>query len=385
MTAPHRHAMAVLLLASVLTVGCQARTTPPQTIGVEPDGLNTQTAEFGQVEIRVRWPEAVQAIPYSANSLVVSAFDWLGREAGSVILTRTAAADSLSTAALRLRAGTYTIEARAYREVSPTTTSVPTAMGSAPSVTIKSNLKTYLPLTLQAQEPTFGDMSATAGGIGSQFTIDTVRFFNRPVTLADTLEVFMGYDARSRVRATVSIEPRRLLDAVTGVNQLIDPERDKVRVTVPRGLAGTCEVWLRVDGVEVHVGQFQVVDRMVIEPVSVTRQVGESYEAKSRLAAFSLANGVALGDLPYPMLTWTSSAPSVAFVTTSGTVYAYRPGRATLTARSGDIVATVDLIATDRHSTASVIVTTPDLHSGNVSTPVTFPAYSGDDSATVTH
>ncbi|MNR88648.1 Bacterial Ig-like domain (group 2) [compost metagenome] len=377
--------VAALLLASVLTVGCQTRTTPPQTAALIEDGMQVQAADTGLVEIRVRWPEVVQAIPYSANSLVVTAFDWLGREAGTATLTRTAASDSLSTAALRLRAGTYTIEAKAYRELSPTVTSVPTAMGSAPGVMIKTNLKTYLPLTLQAQEPTFGAMSATAGGSGSQFTIDAVRFFNRSVTLADTLEVFLGYNERSRVKASVSIEPRRQTAPVTGINHLIDPERDKVRVTVPRGLSGTCEVWLRVDGVEVRVGQFRVIDRMVLEPVSVTRQVGESYEAKSQLAAFSLENTVGMGSLPYPMVTWTSSAPSVAFVTTTGTVYAYRPGRATLTARSGDVVASVDLIATDRHSTASVTVSTPELNSGHVSAPVTLPAYSGDDTATVTH
>lgn len=385
MTMKHRYSVAPLLLASVLTVGCQTRTTPPQTAGLVEEGMQVQATDFGQVEIRVRWPEALQAIPYSANSLVVSAFDWLGRETGTVTLTRTAAADSLSSAALRLRAGTYTIEARAYREVSPTATSVPTAMGSAPGVTIKSNLKTYLPLTLTAQAPTFGALSAAAGGSGSQFTLDTVRFFNRSVTQADIPEVFMGYDERTRVRATVTIEPRRQVAPVTGINHLIDAERDKLRVTVPRGISGTCKVWLRVDGVEVYVGPFHVVDRMVIEPVSVTRQVGESYAAKSHLAAFALANTVANASLPYPMVTWTSSAPNVAFVTTNGTVYAYRPGRATITARSGDVSASVDLVATDRHSTASVTVTAPDLGIGHVSTSLTLPAYSGDDTATVTH
>lgn len=383
MTLLERNLVFPLMLASLLVVGCQAHPAPPQTVATVQTAPSLQNASFGQVDIRVRWPQQVQAIPYSANSLVVAAFDWRGQEAGSVRLMRTAAVDSLSSATLRLPAGTYTIEARAYRELVPAPTSVPVAMGSAPGVTIKTNLKTTLPLTLKAQEPTFGPMSAEAGGPGSQFTIDAVRYFSRSVTLADSPEVFMGYDAGSRVRANVSIEPRRLTAPVTGIEHLIDPERDMLRVTVPRGISGTCKVWLRVDGIEVEVGDFEVLDRLVIEPVSVTRQVGEDFDAKSQLVAFSRESTVGLGRLPFPMLTWTSSAPHVAFVTTSGTVYAYRPGRATITVYSGDLWATVELVSTDRHSTASVRVPTPELNSGHVKAPVSIPAYSGDDMATV--
>lgn len=378
-------ALATLLLASALVAACQAQLAPPQIPAKSEAPPSSQAADFGQVDIRVRWPQATQAIPYSANSLVVSAFNGLGREVKSVTLTRTSSADSLSTATLRLQTGTYTIEARAYRELSPAVTSVPTAMGAAPGVIIKSNLKTFLPLTLTAQAPTFGAMSALAGGSGSQFTIDSVRFFNRPVTTSDTIEVFMGYDERTRFRASVSIAPRRLTAPVTGISHLIDPEQDDIRVTVPRGLSGPCQVWLRVDGVEVHVGTFRVVDRLGLETATVTRQVGESYEAKRLLAAFALDASVPLSDLPYPMLTWSSTAPSVAFVTTGGTVYVYRPGRAVITARSGDVMTTLEVLATDRHSTASVIVTPPSLDSVSIEVPVTMPDYTGDDTATVTH
>jgi hypothetical protein len=169
---------------------------------------------------------------------------------------------------------------------------------------------------------------------------------------------------------------------VTEINHLIDPEQDKVRVTVPRGVTGNCKVWLKVDGVEVEVGNFWVVDRMVIEPTSVTRQVGESYEAKAHLETFSLH---ATPVLNYPMLTWTSAATATAFVTTGGTVYAYRPGRTRITARSGDLSTSFDLITTDRHSTASFDVTVPDLNSGTVEVPLEIPAYSGDETGTVTH
>ncbi|MNT34317.1 hypothetical protein D3C72_1702930 [compost metagenome] len=77
--------------------------------------------------------------------------------------------------------------------------------------------------------------------------------------------------------------------------------------------------------------------------------------------------------------------PSIAFVTTGGMVYAYRPGQVTITAQSGDVSTSFVLVTTDRHSTASVNVDVPILNSGPVDVPITMPAYSGDDVGTVTH
>lgn len=365
---------------SLLALGCQG--LPYQAISPSADARpGSQAIDYGNVEIRVRWPQRTQAIPLSANSLVVQAFDSLGRDAGSVVLRRAANQD-LQLATMRLRAGTYTLEARAYRENDPTPLSVPTAMGAQANVTIRTNLKTDLSMTMVAQAPTYGALSATAGGIGSQFTLDTVRFFNRPVVAADTVEVWFGWDNRTRIKSpTVQILSRRKLDPYTGVNQMQDPEEDRLLVTVPAGLSGRPKVWLKVDGIEVFVGNFYVVDRMVIEPTSITRQVGEWYDATTNLQAFALDYAPSLS---YPMLTWSSSNPSVAFVTQQGTVYAYRPGSATITARSGSATTSFTLMATDRQSTASVSVNLPINHAGDVESAITMPSYSGDDTGTVT-
>lgn len=368
-------AMAALGLA---VLGCQTQAPLPASQRVEPAA---QAVGYGNVQIRVRWPQRLQAIPLSANSLVVSAFDTLGRKVDDVTLVRDGDPDSLSSATMRLRAGTYTIEARAYRQSMPTANDVPTAMG-ATSATIKTNLLTRLSLILSAQAPTFGAMSATAGAHGSQFTLDTVRFFGKAATASDVVEVWFGNTDRTRVPAAISWEPRRRTAPVTGYNHLIDAEQDMLRVTVPNGITGQPRVWLKVDGVEVFVGFFTVVDRLVFDPLSITRQVGEWYNAQPTLQSFSLQT---TASLVYPMVTWRSSAPSVAWVSALGTVYAHRPGRATITAQSGIRSATFEVIVTDRHSTASFTVDVPTLNSGTVSVPLDIPAYSGIENGTVVH
>lgn len=385
----HRtRSVAALLLVGSLSVGCQNSIAPPSAESQALPGMEIQNAEFGQVDIRVRWPQALQAIPYSANALHVAAFDGFGRIAFQTTLTRASSPDAMSTASLRLRAGTYTIEARAFRETTPSLASQPTAIGSSGGVRVKSNLRTNLSLTLIATPPTFGALSPAVGGPGATFTIDAVRFFGRSVKSTDIVEVFLaqepkvGKESQYRVRATVSIEPRRRLDPVTAVNQMVDPEEDMIRVTVPRGLKGECKVWLLVDGIEVDAGTFQVVDRMAFTHPTVTRAVGETVDASRMLQAHALDTKPAIA---YPAVTWRSSAPDIAFVTTGGMVYAYRPGTATITAQTGDVATAFTLLSTDRHSTASITVGVPLLGSGGIEVPVTLPAYSGDDVGTVTH
>lgn len=363
-----------------LALGCQG--VPFQaTSASRPDTqTGAQAADYGNVEIRVRWPQRTQAIPLSAETLVVQAFNSLGRDAGSLTLRRSSS-DDLQLATMRLRAGTYTLEARAYRETNPTAVSVPTAMGSSANVVIKTNLKTDLSMTLTAHAPVVGAMSASAGGAMSQFTLDTVRFFNRPVVSADRIEVWFGWDNRTRVQSpAVEILNRRRFDSYTGINQLQDPEQDKLLVTVPRGITGRPKVWLKVDGIEIFVNNFYVVDRMVIEPTNVTRSVGEWYDATTNFQAFALENTPGLS---YPMLTWSSSNPQVGFVTQQGRVYAYRPGTTTVTARSGLVETSFTLTVTDRHSTASINVNMPVINTGTVDSAVSMPAYSGDETGNV--
>jgi hypothetical protein len=380
--------VAACLLVGALSVGCQNTVAPLQNDHqAQPDAAG-QMADFGQVDIRVRWPQAVQAIPYSANALHVVAFDGLGRVALQTTLTRGGSPEGLGATSMRLRAGTYTIEARAYRETSPSLASEPTAIGSVGSVRVKSNLKTSLALTLNATPPTSGALSPAAGGVGAAFTIDTVQFFGRPVKTTDIVEVFMGQvpaagqHTQYRLKAATSIEPRRRLDPISGVNQLVDPEVDMLRVIVPRGLKGACKVWLRVDNVEIDAGTFHVVDRMTVDRASVTRAVGETYDAPTNLRAFALDTPKTL---TYPAMTWRSSMPNVAFVTTGGMVYAYRPGRVVVTGQSGDVAASFELLITNRHSTASIDVDVPDLGAGTVEATFSFPVYSGDDTGTVIH
>lgn len=370
-----RRSVVLGLVAALM--GCQ--TLPIQAPASRPNAAEA-AASFGSVLIRVRWPERPQAIPLSANTLVVQAYDLLGHSAGSVTLERGTGSD-FQVSSLRLPAGTYTVEARAYRETNPTSASVPTALGSAGNVVIKTDLETDLAMTLVAQAPTFGGLSAVAGGIGSQFLLDSVRFFGRSAVPSDTVRIAFGYDDRTRVAAPTTFQSRWFTDPVSGLARLLDPSLDKLVVTVPSGITGLAKVFLSVDGVEVFVNTFQVVDRLTLVPSAVTLQVGDAYDATSGLSAFSLG---AQSALVYPMLTWTSSDPSIAFVTALGTIYAYRPGQVVVTAWSGLVSASFTLSVTQRQSTASLAVNVPVLQSGNVTSPVALPAYTGNASGTVT-
>lgn len=392
MRQPSIRSVGALLLATVLAAGCQTSGMPSQIASPVEPGMTIQAAEFGEVEIRVRWPQAVQAIPFSANSLVVAAFDGFGRRADQVVLTRVGGQNATFTTSMRLKAGTYTVEARAYRDTNPSIASEPVAFGSAGNVRVKTNIKTNLQMTLAAEIPTVGAMSSSSGGIGSSFTLDTVELFGRPVVAGDVVEVFMGQvtpvgqNGQSRVKATATIEPRRRLDPTTKLSHINDPQEDLVKVVVPQGLKGECKVWLRVDNNEHLVGTFWVVDRMTFTHDPVVRQIDdptdEYHDAKADLKAYALDT---LRNLSYPMLTWTSSNPRVAFVTTDGKVYAYQPGTATITATSGSITAAFTLISTNRQSTASIDVNVPLLGVGTVSVPVAMPEYVGESTGSVTH
>lgn len=369
-----RRSVALGLVSALM--GC--KTLPIQAPASRPSAA--QAASFGSVLIRVHWPERPQAIPLSANTLIVQAYDALGRNAGSVSLERGTGSD-FQVSSLRLPAGTYTVEARAYRETSPTPASVPTALGSAGNVVIKTDLETDLAMTLVAQAPTFGGLSALAGGIGSQILLDSVRFFGRSAVPSDTVRVAFGYDDHTRVSAPSFFQSRWFTDPVMGLNHLLDPALDKLVVTVPSGITGLAKVFLSVDGVEVFVNTFQVVDRMTLVPSAITLQVGDAYAATSGLSAFSLGSQSAL---VYPMLSWISSDPSIAFVTALGTIYAYRPGQVIVTAWSGVVSASFTLNVTQRGSTASLAVNVPVLKSGNVTTPIALPVYTGNASGIVT-
>jgi len=356
-------------------VGCQSVPAPSLSVPAAGDRSTLAVADMGSVEIAIHWPQRIQSIPYSSNTLVINAYNSLGRLAGTLTLNRTSDPTSLSVGTMRLKAGTYTIEASAYRETSPLPTSIPNAYTSAGGVTITTNLKTKLSLTLAAQAPTAGAMTANVGGPGSQFTLNAVRFFNKAATSSDTVEVWFGYDAVNRVPATFSWIPRWTTGPFTGNRSFTDPDLDKLLVTVPSGVTGQATVYVRVDNVEANAGPFTVVDRMTINPTVVTRQVGTVYNAAALLAPFSLNLGTALP--PFPVLTWTSSNPAVAFVTTQGLVYAYSAGQTTITAQTGGVQTQFSMVVTDRQSSASVVVNAPVLNAGTVTSPLTIPAYSG--------
>lgn len=374
-------------------VGCQASvpltslpvTSLPAVSGMAPEAASP--LGWGSVEVRVAWPRQVQSLPTITQTIVINAYGTLGTLVGTLTVKRPTGSNVQSSSELRLPASTYMIEALAYQETSPDRTSVPVAQGSQGNVIISTNIRKNLTLSLTAYQPSAGALSALYGGANSLFTIDSVRAFNHPASFSTDVTAWFNTPTGSWVQASASFLPRRMVDPVTGRIEMLDPEMDKLLVQVPTGITGLSGVYVESNGVKSgYLGGFTVVDNLGFEAQSVTRKAGESYgsTANSNIKGFSLNSNVAVpGNLSYPMLTWSSSVPSVAVVTTAGTVYAVKPGRTVITATTGNVSQSYEFIVTDSESTASVTVTAPVLGIGSVSVPVTMPAYSGTATDTV--
>ncbi|MBM3268228.1 MAG: hypothetical protein FJZ01_11325 [Candidatus Sericytochromatia bacterium] len=320
----------------------------------------------------------IKGFPASAASLVIRAFDYLGRPAQTLTRKKSDGADALNLASLKLPAGTYTLEYQAFAEAAPDSSSTPLAYGSQGSVQVAVNQRTRLMPALSAVNGTNGALSASVGGIGSQFTIDSVRYFNRILTASDAFEVLFGYDTgsdvRTRINATASIQARRAIDPVSGFVRLLDPEADKLLVTVPSGVAGATQVWLKINGMEKNVGSFTAITRLTFENNLANRDTGESFDPTGHLRAYGLSS-TPVGGLAYPMLRWSSSNPAVGFATAGGTVYAYQPGVAVITATTGTATASFQFVVTNRQGSATVSVGVPAGGKGDVTTSIGIPAY----------
>ncbi len=393
--------VAVLVLGAV--AGCQgipALLTAPSRSALQPaSSVAAKPAGWGSVSISVRWPRRVQSIPLAANSIVITAYNNVGSAVGTVTLTRSAASGTLGNAQLDLPAGqSYSFQAMAYAETSPTATSTPLAIGYTGVYAINSDINTPITLQLNASAPATGGLAASmawypipaGGGVGAEFMVDAVQYLGRPITPSDNVQVWFGSTISSipSVLASSSVQPQWYTDPVTALKLLVDADVDNLFVTVPSGLSGPVAIWVEVDGVKTQLGNnFVVVDHVVMPAQSVTRTVGESYDSTAgvgNLKGYSGAdvNGTAIA-LSYPMLTWSSSAPSVAFVTNDGVVHANAPGQATITAQTGLASASFAFDVTDADSTASIDVNVPTLGAGDVNATMDIPAFSGDASGTV--
>lgn len=375
----------LLAVLALSVTACQAQPQLARTNPAEP--VVEAVAGYGSTEVRVRWPRQTQALPSTANTMVVNAYGTMGTLVASATLRRATAVNGLSSTEMRLPASTYTIEAFALKEQGFDPSFVPVAQGSSAGNVIRTNQRTNLTMTLTAYQPTGGALSGSYGGIGSRFTIDTVRAFNHPASQSTSVKAWFSTGTNRWVEASASFLARRATDPVTGRVELVDPELDKLLVEVPAGITGACTVYVESDGVKsASLGTFNLVDRLEFEGASVTRRAGESFSAtaNTNLRGYSLAAAITVpGNLSYPMLTWSSSAPDVAFVTQNGTVYANKPGRAVITATTGAVKQSFEFLVTDSHSTASVTVAAPSLGSGNVGTPIEIPAYTGVTNGTV--
>ncbi len=389
------------LLGIGAVAGCQS--TPAFLPASSPRTVGPQAAQavsgWGSVSISVVWPRRVQAIPLAANSIVITAYNNVGLAAGTVTLTRSGSSGALGSAALRLPAGqTYTFQAMAYAETTPSATSTPLAIGSTGAYTILSDINTPISLTLGAAAPSTGGMAASVsgyaipngGGVGSEFMIDTVKYLGRPISTGDNVQVWFGTTTSGvpSVQASSSVEPQWYIDPVTALKSLIDPDVDDLFVTVPAGISGSADIWVEVDGIKTRIpSNFMVVDNVVMPSQSVTRMVGGSYDST---AGNGFLDGYAGADpagtavaLSYPMLTWSSSAPGVAFVTNDGMVHANAPGQAIITAQTGSASASFAFDVTDTDGTASINVNVPTLGAGDVNATMDVPAFTGNATGTV--
>jgi hypothetical protein len=376
-----------------LVAGCQGAPDPVAQagrIGI-PAGIAEHAAAavaqpgMGTIDLNIRWPRRTQAIPASANLIVITIYDALEQVVSTTRIRRPEVPDDvISHAAISLPAATrLEIWARAYRQTELTGAEVPVAVGMR-STDVYDNIVTKVDLEMRYIDISLTSISPTNGGEGVEVTFLGSGFYGfvDPHNATPSARVYFPH-------RTVREDP---LSGVTLDNQFSDlwiRAQDATRsadgtmsVLVPDGAVNGV-VDLRVDGLSaLHSPankSFTVLEELEIKGNGPTLQGVPSLavrpgDAVSLTAVATDSVGKAFGS---PTVSWFSSDPAVAYVEkTTGALKARTVGSARITARTGKLVASANCFVLNQAGTASFIVDLPIIGS-TTSLEFDFPAYEG--------
>ncbi|MNR82956.1 Bacterial Ig-like domain (group 2) [compost metagenome] len=358
---------AIAALIGVSAAGCQS--VAPVSTAIEtmhPSAGEPQA--FGNVSVRIKWPQAVQAIPLQTKSIVLSIYR-KGQLVGTETIVRQDG-QGLASKVMRLPAGEgYLMEAMAYAVEAPQAHHTAIALGSSSLFEVGSNVLTPVPIALEATAIIGFEMGYNVGGLGQLVPvyIDKERFYH-PLSASDTVEVYFG--------TAKSPEVRRMAEDKSGYH---------FWVKVPQQVRGNQDVRVFVNGAESSYSEtFTVLDRLAAKATSISLLVGESDMPGDDLYGAAGTNRYWLNDdIYYPVVTWKSSDPSVAFVTQRGAVYALKAGQATITAMAGTLETTIPVTVQAGIGSTDLTVTLPSDPSGGVTIPVDLPAQGGNTSGPI--
>lgn len=149
-----KHVCTVLLALGVALASAGCKVVPPVVQSAEPASPLTLTQTSSNLLLKIYWPSRYQtaAIPSEANSITIEVADASQKVIELKTVARQAGSESV-TVSFRLEAGTaFSIQAKAFRELAPTSSSTPIAIASASNLRLEPSKSIKLPLSL---EPSF--------------------------------------------------------------------------------------------------------------------------------------------------------------------------------------------------------------------------------------
>lgn len=373
-------------------VASQARVIPAEAGATQylPNGailnppaqLPDAKAGYGYLAMRIHWPRRIQTIPISAEVIHINILDALGVPAAPLTrINRPPSDDVISNVAIPVQAARrLTIWARAYRSASATVADftkelqpkeVAIAVGSAPDINVFDNVITpvqinmkYMPISVSSITPDNGGEGATVtlSGIGFFGFVDPlyatpsflVRFTHQTVLEGDSNQYF-GPVVNQTASPSAGTDLWRVSLQATRSSDLM------VEAVVPDG-AVNGPVDYVVDGVSAALPRktFRVLKQLAIwknegpgtgpDHAAFTKvflEPGDKQFFKARAT-----DSIGLEHLA-PAVTWASDNKAAGVIDSSGLFTARLPGAVKVTATTGKLKATVDVVVINPAGTAS--------------------------------
>lgn len=335
-------ALSALLVACTPSAPLATSSSQPQAAVGDPGYRVVTPAPEGTLQIQIRWPDrSVAAIPYSSNAATIWLYDAVGRPMTKATVARPTEGNLSSQVFFRVKATLgVQVVAKLYREVAPTDSSTPVALGTG-TVDIYANNVNIVPITItplvQAEIAT---LAPAYGGVGRKVLLTGVNF-GRTQNLTCT------------VKFTGVIAP------FTRVNDT------EIEATVPAG-AVTGPLELSVDGTRKY-RNFEVLTALELPLWSLPLQ---AYRIVPLAVTGTFSDG---SKRLVDAVDWSSSVPSVAAVDERGLLRPIAPGTTVVRAASGQVTSqrTVTVKTTGAVIVAEVVV--PPSSQSSLSVPVTMP------------
>lgn len=375
-------------------IALEATQVPSGAIVAAGQQLPALRAGQGYLALRVHWPRRIQTIPQTADLLIISIYDPLGALAApQTRITRPTGDNVISNLAIPLKAQRHlTIWARAYRKVAVVETDpkeVAVSVGSASNVSVFDNVITpvslelrYIPISVTALTPNNGGEGAivTLTGVGFNGFVDplnatisfNVRFTHQTVLEGNVPDFSTGLASPSAGTDLWIVSP-----AATRESDI------KVVATVPDGAVSGPVDYL-VDGISAALPRktFRVLKQLAVWKNEGPgtgpdhAAVGEVVVGPGATQLFKARATDSLGVAHLaPDVKWTSDKLAVGVIEgTSGVFYARMPGRTKITAATGKLSSSVDVVVVNPGGTASIQVPLPS-QGTNTNVVVGIPAF----------